>query len=135
MKRSNEDSSVERGAEAAARASEVESWKRSIQKCRDDEKQECWSNLYPEWFKNHTVYLSTFEITVDNRVSFLIRNGVLERATPQTATEQWAEQVGYKRGAYQLARALSKDEWDIVTGVHKLPARKGLVIPTLLDLK
>ena len=58
MKRSNEDSSVERGAEAAARASEVESWKRSIQKCRDDEKQECWSNLYPEWFKNHTVYLS-----------------------------------------------------------------------------
>ena len=37
MKRSNEDSSVERGAEAGERASEVESWKRSIQECRDDE--------------------------------------------------------------------------------------------------
>ena len=37
MKRSNEDSSVERGAEAGERASEVESWKRSIQECRDNE--------------------------------------------------------------------------------------------------
>ena len=37
MKRSNWDSNVERGAEAGARASEVESWKRSIQECRDDE--------------------------------------------------------------------------------------------------
>ena len=37
MKRSNENSSVERGAEAGERASEVESWKRSIQECRDDE--------------------------------------------------------------------------------------------------
>jgi len=37
MKRSNWDSNVERGAEAGARASDVESWKRSIQECRDDE--------------------------------------------------------------------------------------------------
>ena len=37
MKRSNEDSSVERGAEAGERAPEVESWKRSIQECRDNE--------------------------------------------------------------------------------------------------
>lgn len=37
MKRSNGDSSVERGAESAARASEVESWKRSIEACKDDE--------------------------------------------------------------------------------------------------
>ena len=37
MKRSNWDSNVERAADAGATASEVESWKRSIQECRDDE--------------------------------------------------------------------------------------------------
>ena len=37
MKKSNWDSTVERSAEAAGRASDVESWKRSIQECRDDE--------------------------------------------------------------------------------------------------
>ena len=37
MKRSNWDSKLERGAEASERASEVKSWTRSIQECRDDE--------------------------------------------------------------------------------------------------
>ena len=35
MKKSNWDSNVERGAESGARASDVESWKRSIQECKD----------------------------------------------------------------------------------------------------
>ena len=35
--RSNWDSNVERGAEADARASYVEGWKRSSRDCRDDE--------------------------------------------------------------------------------------------------
>ena len=39
----------------------------------------------------------------------------------------------YQLGTYQLARTLLKDEWDIVTGVDKLPAQKGLVIPNLLS--
>ena len=37
MNRSNWDSNVERGAEAGARASDVEAWKQSILECRDDE--------------------------------------------------------------------------------------------------
>jgi hypothetical protein len=37
MNRSNWDSNVERGAEAAAKASDVEGWKRSIRDCLDDE--------------------------------------------------------------------------------------------------
>ena len=37
MKRSSWDSNVERAADAGARAAEAESWKRSIQECRDDE--------------------------------------------------------------------------------------------------
>jgi len=39
---------------------------------------------------------------------------------------------GTTRGSYELARALSKDEWDIVTGVDKLPAQKGIVIPKII---
>ena len=37
MNRSNWDSNVERGAEAGARAFDVEAWKQSILQCRDDE--------------------------------------------------------------------------------------------------
>ena len=32
-------------------------------------------------------------------------------------------------------KEIINNEWDIVTGVDKLPAQKGLVISTLLDLK
>ena len=80
-----------------------------------------WSNLYRSWFNNNAVYMSPFEKTVDNRILALIREGILKKGTT--------------RGTYQLARTLSKDDWDIITGVNKLPARKGLVIPTLLEHK
>lgn len=80
-----------------------------------------WGNLYPSWYKNHADYLSTFEITVDNRIKNLIKDGILER--------------GEQQGTYQLARTLSKDEWDTVTGVNKLPAQKGLVIKSILPAK
>ena len=80
-----------------------------------------WGKIYPEWFKNHTDYMSTFEVAVDNRVKVMINRGLLKRVE--------------LKGSYELARALSKDEWDIITGVNKLPARKGLVIPTLLEHK
>jgi len=80
-----------------------------------------WSNLYRSWFNNNAVYMSPFEKTVDNRILALIREGILKKGTT--------------RGTYQLARTLSKDEWNTVTGVNKLPARKGLVIPTLLEHK
>ena len=78
-----------------------------------------WSNLYRSWYKNHTDHNSTFKQAVDNRLKALLKAGILERVL--------------LKGTYQLARTLSKDEWDIVTGVDKLPAQKGLVIPNLLS--
>tara|TARA_B100001123_G_C15275843_1_gene1012149 strand:+ start:314 stop:1015 length:702 start_codon:yes stop_codon:yes gene_type:complete len=101
--------------------SDIHNYIRNKMVRRDDEKQECWSNLYRSWFNNNAVYMSPFEKTVDNRILALIREGILKKGTT--------------RGSYQLARTLSKDDWDIIMGVNKLPAQKGLVIPTLLDLK
>ena len=77
-----------------------------------------WSAFYRSWYKNHTAHNSTFKQAVDNRLKALLKAGILERVLLQ--------------GTYQLAITLSKDEWDIVTGVDKLPAQKGLVIPNLL---
>tara|TARA_Y100000590_G_scaffold2926_1_gene3916 strand:- start:5830 stop:6018 length:189 start_codon:yes stop_codon:yes gene_type:complete len=62
--------------------------------------------------------MSTFEVAVDNRVKVMINRGLLKRVE--------------LKGSYQLARTLSKDEWDIVTGVDKLPAQKGIVIPKII---
>ena len=80
-----------------------------------------WSNLYRSWFNNNAVYMSPFEKTVDNRIIALIREGILKKGTT--------------RGTYQLARTLSKDDWDIITGVDKLPPQKDLVIKSILPLK
>ena len=80
-----------------------------------------WANLYRKWFKNNTNSMSPFEVTIDNRLFALVRAGFIQK--------------GKQKGTYQLSRELSKDEWDIVTGINKLPAQKGLVIPTLLDHK
>jgi len=62
--------------------------------------------------------MSTFEVAVDNRVKVMINRGLLKRVE--------------LKGSYKLARALSKNEWDIVTGVDKLPAQKGIVIPKII---
>ena len=81
---------------------------------KDDVTEESWGNLYRSWFKNNTAYMSAFAITIDNRLFALVRAGFIQKAEQQ--------------GIYQLARALSKDEWDTVTGVDKLPPQKDLVI-------
>ena len=77
-----------------------------------------WTNLYRKWFKNNTNSMSAFEVTIDNRLFALVRAGFIQK--------------GKQKGTYQLSRALSKDEWDIVRGVNKLPAQKGLVIPKII---
>ena len=67
MKRSSWDSNVERGAEAGERASEVKSWTRSIQECRDDEEAitEVLVQLLLGWQRGQIS-----KPTVDNVLSF-----------------------------------------------------------------
>lgn len=88
---------------------------------KDKVTEQSWSDYYPEWFKNHTDYMSTFEVAVDNRVKVMINRGLLKRVE--------------LKGSYELVRALSKDEWNIVTGVDNLPLQKGLVIKSFLPAK
>ena len=88
---------------------------------KDDVTEESWGNLYRSWFNNNTAYMSAFAITIDNRLFALVRAGILKKGTT--------------RGTYQLNAELSKDEWNTITGVDKLPAQKGLVIPTLLSVE
>ena len=88
---------------------------------KDEVTEQSWSDYYPEWFKNHNDYMSAFKVTVDNRIKNLIARRILKKGTT--------------KGLYQLNAELSKDEWNTVTGVDKLPPQKGLVIPTLLSVE
>ncbi len=88
---------------------------------KDEVTEESWSDYYPEWFKNHTDYMSAFKVTVDNRIKNLIARRILKKGTT--------------KGTYQLNAELSKDEWATITGVDKLPAQKGLVISNLLSIE
>ena len=88
---------------------------------KDEVTEQSWSDYYPEWFKNHNDYMSAFKVTVDNRIKNLIARGILKKGTT--------------KGTYQLNAELSKDEWNTITGVDKLPPQKDLVIKSILPLK
>jgi len=84
-------------------------------------KQRTWGEIYPEWFKNHQRSRSQFQIYFDNRLTALVKKGLLRRV----------EDGHYKLNAlYPEYRY--KNAWAVIRGITLLPPQEGLEIPHMV---
>ena len=76
-----------------------------------------WGEVYPDWFKNHQKSRSQFQIYFDNRLTALVKQGLLTRV----------EDGLYKLNAlYPEYRY--QNEWAVIRGVTLLAPQEGLNI-------
>ena len=80
-----------------------------------------WGEVYPGWFKNHQKSRSQFQIYFDNRLTALVKQGLLTRV----------EDGLYKMNSLYPER-IYQNEWAVIRGVTLLPPQEGLAIPQLV---
>ena len=82
-----------------------------------------WATLYPQWFRNHQKSKSSFQVSCDNRLASLVKQGFLTRI------EDGLYQLSSLYPLYQYQNA-----WIAITGVTLLPPQQGLEIPRLATI-
>jgi len=75
-----------------------------------------WHTIYPDWFSSHKEHHGDFQSLIDRRLKALVNLGFLTRS----------------EGIYKLAKALTPDVIDSITGIVALVPQKGLKITKLV---
>lgn len=86
-----------------------------------DSTQRTWGEVYPDWFKQHQKRRSQFQIYFDNRLTALVKQGLLQRV----------EDGLYKLNALYPER-MHQNTWAAIRGITLLPPQEGLEIPHML---